>query len=106
MTVIKTWCPTCGDIQLQPREVRLTDGPRPAYSFTCPPCGDRISRTATPDVTALLRSGGVLLEHIPAEVWELHVHPRISHDDLLDAHQALNQPDVDVQALLEREATT
>ncbi len=104
MTIIKASCPLCGDIELHPRDVRLvvyTDPTRSHYTFTCPGCHDQVEKPADPDVIALLRTGGVHPEHwtIPAEALELHVGPRIAHDDLLDAHLQLQHPDVDVLAL-------
>ena len=47
----------------------LTDsGCSTAYRFCCPTCGDQVSRSAVPDVLALLRSAGVREEATPAPV--------------------------------------
>lgn len=89
MTVIKASCPSCGDVELSPRQVRLvvcSVEERSFYSFACSTCGDEVRKHAGEDVVALLRTGGVLPERwvIPAEVLEVHDGPALSHDDLLD----------------------
>ena len=89
MTVIKASCPSCGDVELAPRQVRLvvcSVEERSFYSFMCTACGDEVRKPAGGDVVALLRTGGVLPERwvIPAEVLEVHDGPALSHDDLLD----------------------
>ena len=89
MTVIKASCPSCGDVELTPRQVRLVVcslEERSFYSFSCSECGDEVRKPAGGDVVALLRTGGVLPERwvIPAEALEPHAGPALSHDDLLD----------------------
>lgn len=89
MTVIKASCPSCGDVELSPRQVRLvvcSIEERSFYSFACSSCGDEVRKHAGEDVVALLRTGGVLPERwvIPAEVLEPHHGPALSTDDLLD----------------------
>lgn len=89
MTVIKASCPSCGDVELTPRQVRLvvcSVEERSFYSFSCSGCGDEVRKPAGTDVVALLRTGGVLPERwvIPAEVLEVHDGPVLSSDDLLD----------------------
>lgn len=89
MTVIKASCPSCGDVELTPRQVRLvvcSVEDRSFYSFSCSGCGDEVRKPAGTDVVALLRTGGVLPERwvIPAEVLEVHDGPVLSSDDLLD----------------------
>jgi hypothetical protein len=89
MTVIKASCPSCGDVELTPRQVRLvvcSVEARSFYSFACSTCGDEVRKHAGGDVVALLSSGGVVPERwvIPAEVLEPHDGPVLSHDDLLD----------------------
>ncbi len=89
MTVIKASCPSCGDVELTPRQVRLVVcslEDRSFYSFSCSECGDEVKKPAGGDVVALLRTGGVLPERwvIPAEALEAHDGPALCHDDLLD----------------------
>lgn len=103
MTVIRASCPVCGDVELTASMIRCTDGPGGLYRFRCPLCADTVVKPADSGVQALLRTGGVLIEHVPAEVWELHVGPRISPDDYLDAALLLGREETDVLAVLYRE---
>lgn len=77
MTKIRARCPRCGDVEFGVASiVVLTDSDSAsgsahssAYRFDCPECGDQVSRTAVPDVLALLLSAGVREEApvLPAE---------------------------------------
>ena len=89
MTVVIVTCPICGTQHLTPRDVRLVGGLHPFYAFTCPTCGDRTSRTATPAIVALLATAGIHPENVPAEALELHDGPPITLDDLIDLHADL-----------------
>jgi len=89
MTTIKASCPTCGDVDLKPGNLRLVVCTRQewsTYAFDCPQCADEVKKPADEEVVALLVSGGVKIQrwHIPAEALEHHDGPRISYDDLLD----------------------
>lgn len=101
MTIIRASCPTCGDIELRPDQLRCTDGPNAHYSWACM-CGDTIRKPADEVVRALLRSGGVVIEHVPYE-WRLHVGPRISYDELLDAGLLMGREETDVLRVLHTE---
>lgn len=98
MTTIKASCPSCGDVELTPRQVRLVVCNVPGrsfYSFTCHTCCDDIRKPASEDVVTLLRSGGVVAERyvMPAEALESHDGAPLTHDELLDFHVALQQID-------------
>jgi hypothetical protein len=89
MTTIRATCPTCGDVELKPADLRLVVCSRTdwsSYAFDCPRCTDEVKKPADEEVVALLLSGGVQAQewHIPAEALEDHQGPRISYDDLLD----------------------
>jgi uncharacterized Zn finger protein len=89
MTVIKATCPSCGDVELTPQQVRLVTSNLPDgsyYSFTCEACGDLVRKPAGAEVVRLLRVGGVVAErvHVPAEALEEHDGPPLSWDDVLD----------------------
>jgi predicted RNA-binding Zn-ribbon protein involved in translation (DUF1610 family) len=89
MTVIKATCPSCGDVELTPQQVRLVTSNLPErsyYSFTCAACGDLVRKPAGTEVVRLLRVGGVVAEqlHIPAEALEEHVGPPLTWDDVID----------------------
>jgi endogenous inhibitor of DNA gyrase (YacG/DUF329 family) len=89
MTTIKASCPTCGDVELTPDEMRLVVCSRSEwsyYAFDCPTCADEVRKPADEEIVSLLMSGGVAATpwHIPAEAMEEHDGPRITYDDLLD----------------------
>jgi hypothetical protein len=50
-----------------------------------------VAKHADPNVVELLVSSGVKMAvwQLPAELWEPHAGPPISHDDLLDFHDLL-----------------
>jgi hypothetical protein len=99
MTTIKASCPTCGDVELTPRQVRLvvcSVAARSYYSFQCHTCAQEIRKKATEDIVALLRSGGVVAEHwtIPAEALEDRDGSALTTDDLLDFCLMLENADL------------
>jgi hypothetical protein len=98
MTTIRATCPTCGDVELKPADLRLSVCTRPewsTYAFTCPTCTDEVKKPADEEVVALLISGGVVAHpwHIPAEALEAHDGPQLSYDDLLDFALLLDADD-------------
>jgi hypothetical protein len=66
-----------------------------AYNFRCPECDTAVSKNAEDRIVQLLVAGGVRLDiwHLPAEIFEDHCGPTITHDDLLDFHLELQQED-------------
>lgn len=89
MTTIKATCPTCGDVDLKPRDICVTVAPAAgwaSYEFRCPSCGTGVAKSADEEVVTLLRGAGVRVErlHVPAEALELHLGPPIVSDDLID----------------------
>jgi len=99
MTTIKASCPSCGDVELTPQQVRLvvcTVREWSYYAFTCTRCVEEIRKPAGRDVVALLISGGVMAEpwSVPAEALEDHLGPVLSYDDVLDFALWLDQADM------------
>ncbi len=96
MTTIRASCPTCGDVQLQAREllvrVCLDDG-QGSYCFMCPECEFAVAKEASARIVELLVSSGVRKEvwRLPAELSEPRSGPPIDHDDLLDFHLLLGR---------------
>ena len=89
MTTIKASCPSCGDVELTPQQVRLvvcTVADWSYYSFNCGSCTDEVRKPAGIDVIALLQAGGVPVERwsVPAEALEEHAGPVVTYDDVLD----------------------
>src|SRR5437660_11565314 len=65
MVIIKTTCPSCGEIDLTAEKVQLRialGGTGSSYAFDCPRCTDRIRKPADARVVQLLISGGVAPE--------------------------------------------
>jgi hypothetical protein len=65
-----------------------------------------VVKSAEPRIVDLLVASGVEMAtwRLPAELYESHTGPRISHDDLLDFHHLLEQDDWfgELQALTQR----
>ncbi len=109
MTTIKASCPTCGDVELTPVQVRLVVCSIQSwsyYSFACSSCQEEVRKPANRDVAALLVSGGVVAEpwSVPAEALEAHQGPALSYDDVLDF--ALRLESADLLAALARPQST
>jgi predicted RNA-binding Zn-ribbon protein involved in translation (DUF1610 family) len=94
MTKIRARCPRCGDVEFGTSSiVVLSEGPATnAYRFNCPECGDTVSRSAVPDVLALLVSAGVreeasapTVDLVAALTPALTEHDVASFRDLLDS---------------------
>lgn len=97
MTTIKATCPTCGEVELTPDDIELrvcNFAPASSYSFECPMCVSVVEKPADDRVVQLLISGGVhaVVWEFPAEAAERPEGPALTHDDLLDFHLLLEQP--------------
>jgi hypothetical protein len=97
VTGIRVSCPSCGDVGLFVNEVtvRCCDEIMHAtYRFRCPLCSLWTVKEANAAVVAALIEAGSPVEHwrLPLEI---HERPEraalISHDDLIDFHQALER---------------
>lgn len=91
MAMIRASCPTCGDVELTTRDVRVllcSSTYESSYAFQCPSCRLAIAKPAEPRVVDVLLASGIALTvwHMPAELDEVHTGPAISYDDLLDFH--------------------
>lgn len=89
MTTIKATCPTCGEVELTPPDIRLvvaSHAPLSYYAFECPICSEHVRKPADDHVVSLLISGGVQASmwDVPAEALESHAGPALDYDDLLD----------------------
>ena len=98
MTTIKASCPTCGDVELTPTQLRLVVAnvsERSFYAFHCAKCTSEVRKPADEEIVALLVSGGVRAERwqIPAEALEVRLGGTISYDDVLDFALALTKVD-------------
>ena len=98
MATIRASCPSCGDVELTTREVQVllcSTNNEGSYAFQCPACRLAVSKPAEPSVVDVLVASGVRLAvwEMPAELGERHAGPPVSHDDLLEFHFLLEQPD-------------
>ena len=117
MTRIRATCPSCGEVDLRPDDIRLEivrdragevgDGSN--YRFSCPSCTVEVTKPADERVARLLATGGVDIKITRTDVdiedleefyAELPPHPEkaadgppLTSDDLLDLHRLLAQDD-------------
>jgi hypothetical protein len=65
MTIIRTTCPRCGQVDVSPKDILLhaLQGDRDGgYSFICPACRDDVEKRADSKIIGLLVSAGVDVE--------------------------------------------
>lgn len=98
MATIRATCMECGDVELTTADVRVRvciEDNSGSYNFRCPHCTMAVVKPAEPRIVDLLVASGVELAtwRLPAELFEAHDGPRISHDDLLDFHELLDDDD-------------
>ena len=98
VAIIRTTCPTCGDVEMTIRDVRVrlcSTTNEGSYAFRCPACRLLVSKTIEPNVVDVLVLAGVRLAvwDMPAELDEPHVGAPVSYDDLLEFHFQLQRSD-------------
>lgn len=97
MTTIKATCPDCGEVSLTPEQMELRVDPsgtaESSYAFVCPQCGDRVRKPADDRVVRLLVTGGVPVVEQAEPAGPRFPWPAFTHDDVLDLHALLEQPD-------------
>ncbi len=99
VATIRASCPTCGDVELTSRDVTVqvcATNNQGSYAFRCPTCQVAVSKLAEQRIVDLLVAAGVELSTwtMPAELFEPRpVGEPIGHDDLLEFHDLLQQPD-------------
>jgi hypothetical protein len=62
MTIIRTKCPTCGDVDMGAGAISLvleSGTEQGAFAFTCPECFAEVSKPASRKTVALLMAAGV-----------------------------------------------
>jgi hypothetical protein len=98
-TLIRATCGDCGDVELGTDDLvvrQRDDTASGTYVFRCPSCTLPVVRPADPPTIDLLVSSGCRLElwSPPAELTEPRpAGPTFTHDDLIDFHDALADPD-------------
>ena len=104
MPTIQATCRSCGDVDLTVADVGVrvcVDDDRSSYHFRCPHCRMIEAKPAEPHVVDWLVHAGVELStwSLPAELFERHDGPSITHDDLLDFHRHLEDDESFIQLL-------
>lgn len=94
MAIVRATCPTCGDVELSVGGVQVqlcVTTSMATYSFLCPQCCVLVNKEANDAIVeSLTRAGSRLVAWaLPAELEEPKFGPRISHDDVLEFHLAL-----------------
>lgn len=102
--MIRASCPTCGDVELTTRDVRVllcSTTCESSYAFQCPLCRVAVSKLAEARVVDVLLASGISLSvwHMPAELDEARSGPAINYDDLLEFHFQLGSG-ADLETLL------
>lgn len=96
MAMIRASCPTCGDVELTTRDIRVllcSTTCESSYAFQCPSCRVSVSKPAEPRVVDVLLASGISLSvwHLPAELDETKSGPPITYDDVLEFHFELGR---------------
>ncbi len=94
MATVRASCPTCGDVEMTTRDVKVlvcTSTSFSTYSFLCPACQLLVNKAATEQVVDILVGAGVKVISwtLPAELDEPRIGPPITHDELLGFHFSL-----------------
>ena len=102
--MIRASCPTCGDVELTTRDVRVllcSTTYESSYAFQCPACRVAVAKPAEARVVDVLLASGISLTvwHMPAELDEHRSGPAITYDDLLEFHFQLKSG-ADLETLL------
>ncbi len=98
MATIRATCPTCEDVELTTRDLRVqvcSDTNQGSYSFRCPMCRMAVAKQAEPRIIDLLVSSGVQMHvwRLPAELSETKEGGPLGWDDVLELHDLLQRPD-------------
>lgn len=88
MTTVRTTCPACGQVDLQPEDIYLFEEPdlQIKYSFTCPVCEVVRAKRTDPKVLALLMSVGIEIHRSAVHNETPPANP-ITKEELLDFHE-------------------
>lgn len=103
MTIVKTCCYDCGEVEVKLGVIQLsvcTKRSLSFYRFTCPRCSAEVTKPADDMTINLLVGGGLRAEvwEFPAEADEPHTGQALTYDDLLDFALHLGTTDLLVTA--------
>ena len=97
MALIRATCHECGDVELRSRDLTVricNENGEGTYLFRCPVCRMTEVKDADDQIIDILAAAGVKVVEwqLPKELDERPIGKPISHDDVLDFHELLNQP--------------
>lgn len=98
-TTIRTNCPLCGEVDLRPKDIKITPE-KDAYVFICTgPCQRRVVKEADQKIIYLLETAGVATQEPPKplEAIPANLQP-FGLDDIIDFHQNFDE---ELRGLLE-----
>ena len=105
MAKILVTCSSCiADIPLQVKDVfgrMCTNNGEAEYRFTCTECGEINVKRTSSHMIETLEAAGVQIElwDLPAELFEAHEGPKLTHEDLLDFHIHLTDDEQFAEAI-------
>lgn len=105
MAKILVTCSSCiEDIPLRIEEVcgrSCTSNGDAEYRFTCTECAEINIKPTSAHMIETLEAAGVEIElwELPAELFESHNGPKLTHEDLLDFHTQLSDDDEVAEAI-------
>ncbi len=99
MATIRATCPTCDDIELTTRDLRVevcSDTNQGSYTFRCPRCHMAVCKQAEPRIIDLLVSSGVKMcvWRLPRELAEARtkVGEPFTWNNVLEFHELMQLP--------------
>lgn len=97
MATIRASCDDCGDVELTTADVHVrvcNHDSTGTYSFRCPTCRMTQVKSAESRTIDLLVAAGVSHStwDLPQEIFEERKGDKITHDDILDFHDLLGDP--------------
>lgn len=105
MAKILVTCSSCiADIPLRVEDVfgrMCTNTGEAEYRFTCTECGEICVKSTSSHMMETLEAAGVQIElwDLPAELFEDHHGPTLTHEDLLDFHIHLSDDEQVAEAI-------
>ena len=95
MIIIRTDCPTCGEISIPINEMKLhenTGSDSHYYTYTCPECEGLRGDEADPKFIGFMVAQGIIPDgdRFAPEILEVHEGPDFTYDDILDLHFLLD----------------
>lgn len=105
MAKILVTCSSCiADIPLRVEAVigrMCTNNGESEYRFTCTDCAEIVIKPTSAHMIETLEAAGVQIElwDLPAELFEAHDGPQLTHEDLLDFHIHLSDDEEVAEAI-------